>query len=56
LEIHCLPSCVTRRYLKCIADIGPDGLPEESGVRGSQIIGGLISELLDRACFLKFAK
>jgi len=46
LEIHCLPSCVTKQIPESIADIGPDGLPEESRVRGPQVIGILISELL----------
>jgi hypothetical protein len=41
---------------ECIADIGTDGLPEESRVRCSQIIGSLIPELFARAGFLKFGK
>src|SRR5271166_3840347 len=41
---------------ECIADKGTDRLPEESGVRCSQIIRSLISELLARAGFLKFCK
>jgi hypothetical protein len=40
LEIHCLPSCVTKQIPESIADIGPDGLPEESRVRGPPSDGG----------------
>ena len=41
---------------KCVADIGADGLPEESRIRCAQIIGSLIAELIARAGFPKFGK
>ena len=41
---------------ECIADIGADGLLEESGVGCPQIIGGLVSKFLARAGLPEFCK
>ena len=41
---------------ECVANIGADGLPEESRIRCAQIIGSLIAELIARAGLPKFGK